>query len=481
MLLILLLVVAVGLLLQRVPAWQDIARRRVAYAATATYIAQSTLTPTFTPLVLPTLNPGPSGTPVLLPTVEDLHILPTPTAGATLPPDAPPRATLFPQQYQYDLDNFLVLGSDRRGDGEAYRTDVIVVVSVNRSTLTVNLLSIPRDLYVYIPGWGMDRINTAELHQTQTRHAAHRLGLLAETIEYNLGIRIDHLARVDFDGFQNLIDLLGGITIPVDCPVTGYQPVPDPAAENGVRWEPFTLEPGLHDMNGAQALWYVRQRIDSSDFDRNRRQQIVLRALWRKARESDLLGNLPQLWEHVSQMVDTDLNLQEALGLLPVFASLDANRLESHFLGLDEVNLWRTPTGASVLVIDPVPFAVTMTHFFTPPTENQLIQEWARVNILNASSWEDADQLAAARLQWMGLLAIPQGRTGVPSVGTTVYDHTAQVKGSSLNTIQAALGVSDEDIITAPNASYEVDFTVVIGDDFAPCVVSPWLPLAQSD
>ena len=311
--------------------------------------------------------------------------------------------------------NVLVLGSDRRGDVGTYRTDAILVVSINQTTQTVNLLSIPRDLYVYIPGWGMDRVNTAELHQTQTGTSGHPLGLLAETIEYNLGIRIDHLARIDFVRFEQLIDALGGVTVPVDCPVTGYQ-----LADNS--WVPFVLQPGVHRLDGELALWYVRQRMDSSDFDRNRRQQIVLRALWQVLRESDLLANLPAFWDQLTQIVETDVSLDTMLGLVPLALNLSPTRIESHFLGLDEVNLWRTPSGASVLLMDPAPLAETLQRFFTPPTQNQLVQEQAYVQVLNGAAIDQADALAAARLQWYGLSAIAGGLSGTPVEKTTIYD-----------------------------------------------------------
>ncbi|GAB4527581.1 MAG: LCP family protein [Anaerolineae bacterium] len=464
--------------------------RRVAYAATATRLAHSASAPSPT-FAAATATPPPSPlppsvTPVFFPTSSDLHILPTPLPSVTLPPGAPPRATPHPRQFEYDLLNFLILGSDRNGGTGAYRTDAIVVVSVNRTTQTVNLLSIPRDLYVYIPGWGMDRINTAEVHQMQIQSTSHRLGLLAETIEYNLGITIHHLARVDFEGFRSLIDQLGGLDIPVDCAVSGYRlRSPELNPDEAANWDPFTLETGVHRLDGSLALWYVRQRMDSSDFERNRRQQIVLRALWHKIRENDLAQSLPLVWEQLNRMVETDLTLDEALGLLPLLLTLDESRVEGHFLGLDEVNLWQAPGGANVLVIDPIPFQATMQHFLTPPTQNRLAQERARVAVLNASSIGDADQLAAARLQWLGLVAVPQGMAGAGGAGyfarTTIYDHTGRVKGSSLAAIQGALGVADSDVVSLPDPGRAVDFTVVVGQNYIPCVTSPWRPFPQPE
>lgn len=460
-------------LIQELPKLREHEARLVAYAATATHIAVPSPTVAFVPTATPAPTlPEPS--PVLIPTSEDLFFLPTPTLDYTPIPDAPPRATPFPYDPAYNLINILVLGSDRRGDVGAYRTDAILVVSINQTAQTVNLLSIPRDLYVFIPGWGMDRVNTAELHQTQIGASSHPLGLLAETIEYNLGIHIDHLARIDFARFEQLIDTVGGVTVPVDCPVSGYQ------LADGV-WVPFVLQPGVHRLNGELALWYVRQRMDSSDFDRNRRQQIVLRALWQAVRESDLLANLPLFWDQMTQIVETDVSLDTMLGLVPLALNLSPAKIESHFLGLDEVNLWHTPSGASVLVMDPAPLIETLRRFFSPPTQNQLVQEQARVQVLNGGSLDQADYLAAARLQWYGLVAIPAGVSGTPAERTTIYDFTGRVKGSSLGLLQRLLGVADADVVLVDDSTREVDFTVVIGNDYVSCVTDPWRAFVQSD
>jgi LCP family protein required for cell wall assembly len=465
-----------GLLIRKLPDFQEQSDRQYAYAATATQLARPTrvLPPTTVPTPIMVNTPSP---PPLIPTEQDFTILPTPEPVNTLPPGVPPRATLFPQHNTYELINFLLLGSDRRDAARAYRTDVIIIASVNWRTQTVNLLSIPRDLYVYIPGWGMERINSAELFQTQLEYTGHRLGLLAETIEYNLGIRIDHLARIDFDNFENLIDVLGGVDIPVDCPVRGFQP----GAEGSGEWIPFTLEPGLRRMTGAEALWYVRQRTESSDFDRNRRQQILLRSIWHRAVQTDLVANLPALWNQLIEMIETDVTLDQALGYIPIVVNLNSAKIESHYLGLDEVDLWRTPSGANVLVLDQQPFEATIVKFLTPPVENQLVQEGATVTVLNGSSLAQADHLAAAQLQWAGVVAVPGGTSPVQSAETVLYDHTGRIKGSSLSIIQETLGIPAANVSIVQDASRTSDFAVVLGEDYEPCNTSPWTAFPQPD
>lgn len=129
--------------------------------------------------------------------------VPIPTAAPTIA--VPPRTT-----------NILLLGNDdAEMGGGVVRTDSIIVVSINRDRNTASLISIPRDLYVYIPNWTMNRINTAAPYGGVSR--------LKETILYNFGIPIHYHARVDFDVFKQIIDTLGGIEIAVSCQLEDWR------------------------------------------------------------------------------------------------------------------------------------------------------------------------------------------------------------------------------------------------------------------
>ena len=110
--------------------------------------------------------------------------------------------------------NFLLIGSDKRS-GTSFRTDTMVVAILRPNDGQVSLISIPRDLWVSIPGWDNNRINTAYQHGISADYPGGGPGLLKDTIQYNLGIRIDHTAMVDFDGFRQIVDTLGGVDIPV--------------------------------------------------------------------------------------------------------------------------------------------------------------------------------------------------------------------------------------------------------------------------
>ena len=193
------------------------------------------------------------------------------------------------------------------------------------------------------------------------------------------------------------------------------------------------------------------------------------------------MNNFPQLWNTFSTLVDTDITFDEALSLLPTIIHLNANRVESHFIGLDEVNLWQTPTGAEVLVVDPVPFQETLTQFLSPPTENRLTIEQARVHVLNGTLIPGIDQLAATHLQWHGIAAHSLGSAGTQVDQSVIYDHTGNVKGSSLHTIQQTLEIDESAVFITLDPSNEADFTIVIGNDYNTCSTSPWRSFPQPD
>ena len=140
--------------------------------------------------------------------------------------------------------NFLLIGSDKR-PGTSFRTDTMVVAILRPNEGQVSLISIPRDLWVSVPGWENQRINTAYQHGISTNYPGGGPGLLKDTIQYNLGIRIDHTAMVDFDGFRQIVDTLGGVDIPVSCAYTDWKlidPSYDPQNEN--NWFLYTVDPG---------------------------------------------------------------------------------------------------------------------------------------------------------------------------------------------------------------------------------------------
>lgn len=386
------------------------------------------------------------------------------------PDDIPEQASLI-DEGQFDIVNFLLIGADTANANNAGRTDVLTMVSVNRTASTVSMLSLPRDLYVYIPGYGVHRINTAYGWGETNLGEGQGPQLLMETIRYNLGFEIDYYARVDFDGFRQIIDDLGGAEVAVDCSIQDWRlaaPDLDPALEES--WEMFTLPVGMHLMDGDLALWYARSRRTSSDFDRGRRHQALLRALWRRIRGLNLVEQVADVWPQVLETVETNLTLEDMLGFAPLALSLDTSRIASYvFQPNVEVRFWRSPEGSSVLAPNRETIAALGHLMYQPPTEHQLVREGARVEVVNASGMRGLDRVAADRLAWEGF--VPTVGSPAPAYReyTVIYDYTGQSKGSSLGTLQSVLRVGSEGLVIEPDPDRSVDFRVVIGGTYYSC------------
>jgi LCP family protein required for cell wall assembly len=295
--------------------------------ATATATPFSPQSPTETPLPTATSQPTPTSSPT-----------PAYPWGAFAGPAEPSAIEIPPPmplvQQSPGTVNIILLGSDQRPNEGGHRTDTMMIVSLDPQKGIVTMLSIPRDLYVYIPGWRIDRINTAD--------AEGGPDLVAQTILYNFGIPIDHWARVNFGGFQQAIDLLGGI----DVQSTAYL-----ADECGrIHWR---YGVGTYHMNGFAAMCYVRMRKTSSDFDRLRREQEVIRAIFNKALSLYGLSRLPDLYNHFSGMIQTDIQLDTLVPLVPLAATISQDTSRVHQFSVDQkcVTAWVVPySGAQVLL-----------------------------------------------------------------------------------------------------------------------------------
>jgi LCP family protein required for cell wall assembly len=393
--------------------------------------------------------------------------------------ETPPNPVLIIDEGEYDILNFLLLGSDTSNPNNAGRTDALMVVSVNQTASTVSLLSIPRDLYVYIPDIGMNKINTAYAFGENNGVDGGGAALLRDTIRYNLGLEIDHYARIDFANFRRIIDDLGGIEIAVDCAIQDWrliEPDLDPTIEE--NWEMFTLPVGLHLMDGDLALWYSRSRRTSSDFDRGRRQQAVMRAIWQRIRSLSLFDQLTDVWSQVLEAVATDIQLDEMIGLVPLAGTIDTSRIAAYTFRPNVEVTFATRSGASVLLPIPAAVAALVGQTFQPPTQSELVRENARVEIVNASGVRGFGRVAAERLALEGFVPYLSNEAVPYREYTVIYDYTGRSKGSSLGALQAALRVTDNGVLIEPNSGREVDFRVEIGGSYFSCthnVIQPTL------
>ncbi|MFU8772131.1 MAG: LCP family protein, partial [Anaerolineales bacterium] len=371
--------------------------------------------------------------------------------------------------------NFLLLGSDRRG--RSFRTDTIIIASIRPRDHLVTLISIPRDLFVYIPGWTMQRINTAYQHGEITDYPGGGQQLVKDTILYNLGIHINHVAMVEFNGFIQIIDTLGGIEVPLACSFTDWHIIdPEKSESSPSNWELYTIGPGVVHMDGELALWYSRSRLRSSDFDRGRRQQEILRAIYSKGMNINVIPRIPALYNDLRSIVSTDINLSTIMQLVPLAANLSAPRIRSYYINRNYVNGWRTPQGAAVQLPDYPPLLEMLTEAMAPPSEPDDSRLASIVEIWNGTTNTHWDTLAAERLHYLGF------NTEINSAEHEIYtesvliDLTVDQIGEELQTMGRALGISPSALIVDPDPESEFDYRLIIGQNYDPCFNPATLP-----
>jgi polyisoprenyl-teichoic acid--peptidoglycan teichoic acid transferase len=293
--------------------------------ATATATPFQPIGPTSTPL--PTATPEPTATPI--PTDEPTAA-PTQIRGASIGSG--------------EIINLLVLGSDFR-PSSGFRTDVIMLVSIHPKTATVRVVSFPRDLFVTIPGWGEERINTA--------FPKGGFALMADTLEYNFGVRPKYYLMTNFDGFVRIINSMGGINVSVGQSLTDKCDIPQG------RGGYCTVDPGSVSMDGDMALWYIRSRYSSSDFDRLRRAQEVFYGMFRQLMSMNAISRLPEMYNNYKQSVETNISIEDIIPLLPVASEIaaDTSLIRRYSIGPGHVYPYVAPSGAWVLL--PNYYAIT--------------------------------------------------------------------------------------------------------------------------
>jgi len=294
--------------------------------------------------VVITSNPGGTATSTpfqpLPPTNTPLPS-PTPLATATpRPTKRPPTETPWVSNAELPEGQrkILILGSDSRGDG-GFRTDVILLLILNPQQGTASAVSFPRDLYVNIPGVGQDRINTAMVYGG--------FSLLAATFEANFGVRPDSYVLTNFDGFVEIVNNLGGIDVNAAASLTDKCDLPQ------ANWDGYcTVEPGMINMDGKTALWYVRARYTTSDFDRTRREQEVLRAIFDKLLSLDAVSRAPELYDLYRRNVEISLSLNDITSLIAMAPQLaESGRIRRYTIGPGQVWDYMVPgSGARVLL-----------------------------------------------------------------------------------------------------------------------------------
>ena len=246
----------------------------------------------------------------------------------------------------------LIMGLDYRDweSGESPRTDTMMLATIDPVTKTAGLLSIPRDMWVTIPGFDHGKINTAYYLGEVYNLPGGGPALAVETVEQFIGVDIDYYAQIDFAAFVKFIDEIGGLDILVKEERITVDPI-GPA-------NTVILTEGMQNLDGATTLAYARARYtDGGDFDRADRQQRVVLAVLEQITTFNMLPTLvtkaPKLYNELSSGIRTNMNLTEAIQLARLAITLDRKKIKQRIIPPDVVNEGQSPDGLSILI--PIP------------------------------------------------------------------------------------------------------------------------------
>ncbi|MCS7011982.1 MAG: LCP family protein [Anaerolineales bacterium] len=316
----------------------------------------------------------------------------------------------------------LLIGLDYR-DWEAGvgapRSDTMILMTLDPKTMTAGVLSIPRDLWVNIPGFGYNRINNAYSYGEGSKLPGGGPGLAMKTVERFLGVEIDYYAQVDFLTFERMIDIIGGVCLEV----------PEKITVGRTYASQVTLEPGYQCLDGKTTLGYARTRYtEGGDIDRAKRQQQVMRAIMDKvfdpARFPDLIRSAPELYNELSSGIRTNMSLNDALRLAVLVRELKRENIvwgtidyTMADLGVVEIN------GNQADILRPFPDAIRnlVDKVFglqdvRPLAEGDLTQkmqaEAARVAVVNGAGVEGLAARASEYLKGQGMHVVAFGNPG---------------------------------------------------------------------
>lgn len=369
----------------------------------------------------------------------------------------------------------LVMGLDYRdwaaGEG-APRTDTMMLLTIDPLARTGGMLSVPRDMWVNIPGFEYGRINTAYSLGEAYKVPGGGPGLAMESVEELLGVPIDYYAQVDFGAFVRFIDEIDGVKIDIKERITV-----DPLGDNNTK----TLKPGVQTLPGEIALAYARARkTEGGDFDRAQRQQQVTMAIRNRILDFNMLPTLiaraPVLYQELSAGINTNLSLEQAIQLAWLAVQIPEENIKRGVIGPPEqVLLVKSPEGDDVLkpIADKIRLLRDEIFFDTgiaSPTANMSAQELvtaenAKVTVLNGSSTAGLAALTTEFLQSQGVTVAETGNGDQLYTSTSVYDYTG--KPYTVKFLVEAMNINENRIFSRYDPSSQVDVVIILGTDWA--------------
>lgn len=377
----------------------------------------------------------------------------------------------------YGHTNFLILGTGGREHDGGNLTDSIIVASLDNEQKLITMLSIPRDIYIEDPLIGSSRINEvyykAKVHFDSSFDGIEHMKKKVETL---MGIPIHYWVKLDFAGFTELIDALGGIDVFVENTISDpYYP-----KDGTYLYEPFYISAGQHHLDGKTALKYARSRKTTSDFDRAERQQQIIFAVKEKALSTELFfdtDRISNILKTLKENIETNITVKEIITLGSLAPDYSANQI-AHRLIHDD------PTYCGGFLYPPVrelyngQFVLLpaggyeFVHLYSDLNFNspQIVGEDVQIQILNGTAKPGVAGEAKQILKRFCFDIVRYGNGRSKEIKETTYYYTGETPPESLLFLQKLIPgkVSKEipqDYITE-NYQLGTDLILEIGSDY---------------
>lgn len=371
----------------------------------------------------------------------------------------------------------LLVGLDYRdweaGEGPP-RTDTMILLTLDPLTNTAGMLSIPRDLWVSIPGYGYGKINTAYQIGEGARLPGGGPALAMKTVEQFLGVPIKYYAQVDFSAFERFIDEIYGVKVTIPEKIT-IDIIDD---DRGA----ITLSPGLQVLPGSYALAYARARnTEGGDFDRAQRQQQIIFAIRDRILSYDMIPTLvakaPVLYQELSSGINTNMSLDEAFQLAWFAKEIPEENIMKGIIGTKHVTFGTSPDGLDILKPLPDQIRILRDQIFV--SQNTLgplasdgvepldlvLAENPNMKFLNGTLTPGIAGRTSEYFESLGMTVVVTADTdSKPYAYTEIYDYTGNPY--TIQYLVEVMKISEYRIYQRFAPESEVDVAVIIGDDW---------------
>jgi polyisoprenyl-teichoic acid--peptidoglycan teichoic acid transferase len=391
-------------------------------------------------------------------------------------PVTPTPSVIMPEPEQWDgasRVNILFMGLDYRdweeGEGPP-RSDTMILFTIDPLNNTAGLVSIPRDLWVYIPTIGYNKINTAYRFGEHYNLPGGGPGLAMHTVEGLLGVTINYYVQLDFFAFEMFINEIGGVEIDVPGEISI-----DPLGPNNK----VILQPGIQKLDGPLALAYARARnTEGGDIDRAERQQQVIFAIRDRILSLNMLPTLvskaPVLYQHLGDGIHTNMSIDQIIQLAWLGNQIKSQNIKHAVIGNQHVMFITSPTGLSALkpimsrvrsLRDEIFVGDVLSKVAQRSSLTDLVElEESRISITNKTRSETLLEMTSNFLEARGVVILEATQSSETSMVTQIIDYTGNPY--TVKYLVELMDIKPRNIKIEFNPDSEVDIILIIGADW---------------